>query len=68
MKKKFNKIPSYWQKVLANQVFGCDDDCVMGSLSLVNPEVDEESLCIKVEAKNNVYRAMENCRKKPIYP
>lgn len=62
MKKKFSKIPEYWQKVLARNVFGCDNDCTMSALRSVNPEVEESSLTIKIEAKNKVYSGIKDCR------
>lgn len=62
MRKKFTKILEYWQRVLAQDVFGGDDDCVMSALRSVNPEVDESSLTIRIEAKNKVYLGIKSCR------
>lgn len=62
MKKKFNKIPPYWQKQLAKKVFGSDDECVMSVFHSMNPEVDEEQLTIKIEAKNKLYLGIKSCR------
>lgn len=64
MKKKYSKIPLYWQKQLAKKIFGSDDDCVMSVLSDINPEVNEEELTIKVETKNKLYLELKKCREK----
>lgn len=63
MRKKFSKIPPYWQRVFAKKAFGSDDDCVMQVLQSKDPEIDERTLSIKVEMKNELYLDIKRCKK-----
>lgn len=68
MRRKYSKIPTYWQRSLAKKIFGNDNPITLASLEKIDPEVDESTLSIKVKSKMDVISYIEQLKKKSNAP